>query len=85
MEPRELELRMRTILKSFLPADAPEVDLNEDLRGRFDSLSILEMVFRFEDEFDIEIDTEKLHELKTLGELVQAVQTLVAQRTPEQG
>jgi acyl carrier protein len=84
MEPQDLELRMRAILKSFLPADAPEMDLSEDLRGRFDSLSILEMVFRFEDEFGIEIDTEKLHELKTLGELVRAVQNLVAAReTPD--
>lgn len=52
----------------------PEADL-KDLG--LDSLSIVEMVFDVEDEFDIEISEEDAN-FKTLGEAAELVERLVA-------
>ena len=76
----ELDARLKTILKAFSKPEAAEIAPGDELRARFDSLAILEMVFRFEDEFGIEIDTAKLHELQTYGDLLKAVEGLVKSR-----
>ena len=81
MEKSEIETRLRTIFRTFSKPDAPEITDDEPLSGRFDSLTILEMVFRFEDEFQIEIDTAGLHDLKTFRSLVDAVEKLVKTKT----
>ncbi len=78
----ELDARLRTVIRAFSKPDLPEITPEDDLRARFDSLAILEMVFRFEDEFGIEVDTTKLHELKTYGDLLKAVEELVRGRGP---
>lgn len=77
MDHAEIEARLQAIAQEFSKPGSPPLQRDDELSGRFDSLTILEMVFRFEDAFGIEIDTAGLHELKTFGQLVDAVQALI--------
>ena len=41
-----------------------------------DSLDLMDMVMSFEDEFEVEIDTEAIGELKTIGDVVKYIEGL---------
>lgn len=41
-----------------------------------DSLDLMDMVMSFEDEFGVEIDTEAIGELKTIGDVVTYIEGL---------
>jgi acyl carrier protein len=51
----------------------PEKNLREDLE--IDSLTTVELAVTIQDEFDIEVDDEKLKELKTVQDIVDLVQS----------
>ena len=41
-----------------------------------DSLDLMDMVMSFEDEFKVEIDTEAIGDLKTIGDVVKYIESL---------
>lgn len=41
-----------------------------------DSLDLMDMVMSFEDEFTVEIDTEAIGDLKTIGDVVKYIESL---------
>ncbi|XCP86243.1 acyl carrier protein [Roseburia hominis] len=41
-----------------------------------DSLDLMDMVMSFEDEFQVEIDTEAIGDLKTIGDVVRYIEGL---------
>lgn len=49
-----------------------ESDIMEDLGA--DSLDIVELLMSFEDEFKVSIPDEKVSELKTVGQVVKAIE-----------
>ena len=51
-----------------------EARLVEDLGA--DSLSVIELVMSFEDEFGIQIPDEELEKIKTVGDIVDALEKL---------
>lgn len=48
-----------------------ETNLVEDLEA--DSLSIVELVMAFEDEFDVKLPDEELENIKTVGDIIDAL------------
>ena len=55
-------------------ADLTEETTFESLGG--DSLDLMDMVMTFEDEFGVEIDTEAIGDLKTIGSVVTYIEGL---------
>lgn len=64
--------KIKPIIAEQLGVEESEVTLeasfSEDLGA--DSLDLFEMVMEFEDEFDIEIETDELETMKTVGDIV---------------
>ena len=67
----------------------PEASFKDDLAA--DSIDLFEMVMSLEDEYDIEIPTDKLEEIDTVGDLMEVLEELgieeegsSASRTPSQ-
>lgn len=61
------EYMPRHVTREAPPALSPEQRLVEDLG--IDSLAVAELIFFFEDLFNISIPTNEVHGLKTIGEL----------------
>ena len=57
----------------------PDKSLREDLE--IDSLTTIEVAVTIQDEFDIEVEDEKLRELKTIQDVVDLVQSARLART----
>lgn len=57
----------------------PDKSLREDLE--IDSLTTIEVAVTIQDEFDIEVEDEKLRELKTIQDVVDLVQCARLART----
>ena len=55
-------------------ADLTEETTSESLRAY--SLDLMDMVMTFEDEFGVEIDTEAIGDLKTIGSVVTYIEGL---------
>lgn len=55
-------------------ADLTEETTFESLGA--DSLDLMDMVMSLEDEFSVEIDTEAVGELKTIGDVVKYIESL---------
>ena len=72
----ELE-KLQQIIAEVLNVDASEVmpgtTFTEDLGA--DSLDLFEMVMAFEEAFEIEIPSEDLEEIKTVGDVVSYVES----------
>lgn len=52
----------------------PEASFKDDLAA--DSIDLFEMVMSLEDEYDIEIPTDKLEEIETVGDLMEVLEEL---------
>ena len=69
--------KVKEIVEEGLDANA--ADLTEETsfycRGA-DSLDLMDMVMTFEDEFGVEIDTEAIGDLKTIGSVVTYIEGL---------
>lgn len=51
-----------------------EASFKDDLAA--DSIDLFEMVMSLEDEYDIEIPTDKLEEIDTIGDLIEVLEEL---------
>ena len=64
--------KMKEMIADQLDIDASEVTLEsrfkEDLEA--DSLDLFELVMALEDEYDVEIPSEELEDMKTVGDIV---------------
>ncbi len=67
-----VEEKVKEIICDLLGVEASEIaentDLKEDLQA--DSLDFTEIVMQIEDEFEIEMDEEKMLTIKTFGDLI---------------
>ena len=52
----------------------PEMELLKDIG--LDSLDAVELVFQLENEYDVEIDDEVLEKVRTVGDLMRAIEAL---------
>ena len=72
MEVNEVFDKVKSLFEEELGIDSEKITmdakLEEDLE--IDSLSIVEVVMAFEDEFEIEIDDEELTDVGTVGQAV---------------
>ena len=65
--------KVKEIMEEQLNLDGVEIKLEsrfkEDLEA--DSLDLFELVMAFEEEYDIEIPTEELEKISTVGEMIE--------------
>ena len=70
--------KVRDIIVRQLEVDEESVtrdtSFTEDLD--VDSLTLIELIAEFEDEFDIEIDEDELEKIKTVGDVVDYLEEL---------
>lgn len=52
----------------------PDMDFVDDLNQ--DSIELVELIMSLEDEFDIEVDEEKLEQVRTVGDVLDLVEEL---------
>src|SRR2546427_952407 len=64
--------RIRTALAEHLKRDVSKVRLQDDLRKDLglDSLAMIELLFRIEEVFDLEIPNDDLSQITTVGDVV---------------
>ncbi len=71
--------KLKEILALQLDVDAEDMTMDtkiiDDLGA--DSLDVVEMLMSVEDEFDVEIPDEKIEELKTIGDVVEYIQSKI--------
>src|SRR5262245_10733093 len=81
----EVSTQIRAALAQHLKRDVSQVRLESDLRKDLglDSLSMIELLFRIEEGFDIEIPNEDLGEIRTVGEVIAYVERRIATRGAE--
>jgi len=69
---------IRQIIAGHLGINAEDIELTtrfkEDLQ--IDSLDIFEIVMELEEQYEVEIPTEDLEDLKTVGDLVKYIDSL---------
>ena len=74
--------KIKEIAADSLGADVStmtaETSFKEDLGA--DSLDLFEMVMALEEEFEVEIPTEDLENIKTIGDVESCIQTLAVYR-----
>ena len=70
--------KLQEIIAEVLNVDPEEITMDttfvDDLGA--DSLDLMDMVMTFEDEFGVEIDTEAIGDLKTIGSVVTYIEGL---------
>jgi acyl carrier protein len=80
MTEEEIDRRVRTTIATHLSrpeADVrPEARLVEDLHA--DSLDVVELLQRLEEEFDTTVDDDRALALRTVGDVIRYVQELQA-------
>ena len=74
----EKQERIIEIIADFLGMDKSEVTLESNLKEdlKADSLDFTEIVMELEEEFDFEADESKLIEMKTIGDVVNYINSL---------
>lgn len=72
MPPAEIELKVREIIAKVLKKPAESVTLEsryrEDLGA--DSLAVVELLYEFEQTFDISVPDDKARQIRTVGDSV---------------
>ncbi len=68
--------RIRTALAEHLKRDVTKIRLEDDLRKDLglDSLAMIELLFKIEEAFDLEIPNEDLSEITTVGDVIAYVE-----------
>ena len=71
--------RIRTALAEHLKCDVSKVRLQDDLRKDLglDSLAMIELLFKIEEAFDLEIPNDDLSQITTVGDVVVYVEQRV--------
>lgn len=69
--------KVKSLLAEQLDADAESITMDTDIGNDLgaDSLDIVEMIMSLEDEFGIQIPDEQIEEIKTVGDLVNYIQS----------
>lgn len=67
--------KIRALLAEQLDIDPEKIEMDSDIMADFeaDSLDIVDMVMSLEDEFGIEVPDEAIEGLRTVGDVVQFV------------
>jgi acyl carrier protein len=71
--------RIRTALAQHLKRDPSKIQLQDDLRKDLglDSLAMIELLFKIEEAFDLEIPNDDLSKITTVGDVVAYVEARV--------
>ena len=69
--------KIKTILAEQLDVDAEELSLETDIARDLnaDSLDVVEMLMAIDDEFGVEIPDEEVENIKTIGDLVEYIES----------
>ncbi len=69
--------KIKKLLAEQLDADEDDMTMDTDIAKDLgaDSLDVVELLMSIEDEFDIEIPDEEIENIKTIGELVEYIQS----------
>ena len=69
--------KMRAMLAEQLCLDEASITMDSSFKDDLDadSLDLYELVMAFEDEYDIEIPTDELESIQTVGDLVEYLQS----------
>ena len=76
--------QIRTALAQHIKRDASKVRAQDNLREDLglDSLAMLELVFKIEEAFDLEIPDEDLSTVTTVGDVIAYVEMRLGPRAP---
>ena len=79
LSPQELENKIKAIIAQQLSCEEGQVQLDSSLEDDLgaDSLDKMELVIAFEEEFDIETDTESIKEIRTVKDALAYVKQLI--------
>ncbi len=71
--------KIRTILADQLDVEEESITTETDIAADLgaDSLDVVEMMMSIEDEFDVEIPDEEIENIKTVGDVVNYIQSLM--------
>jgi acyl carrier protein len=74
--------QIRTALAEHLKRKVESIGLGDDLRNdlKLDSLTMLELLFKIEEAFDLEIPNEDLPQLTTVADVVKYVEDRIPSR-----
>ncbi len=69
--------KIKNLLAEQLDADENDMTMDTDIAKDLgaDSLDVVELLMAIEDEFDIEIPDEEIENIKTIGDLVEYIQS----------
>ena len=75
-----VETRIRTALAEHLKRDISKIQLQSDLRKDLglDSLAMIELLFKIEEAFDLEIPNDDLSQITTVGDVIAYVEQRVS-------
>ncbi len=70
--------KIRAILANQLDADEDAITMETDIAADLgaDSLDVVELIMSIEDEFEIEIPDENIEDIKTVGDVVNFIQSI---------
>lgn len=69
--------KIKNLLAEQLDADENDMTMDTDIAKDLgaDSLDVVELLMAIEDEFDIEVPDEQIESIKTIGDLVEYIQS----------
>ena len=72
----EIPTRIRAALAEHLKRNVSKIRLNDGLRNDLglDSLAMIELLFKIEEAFDLEIPNADLSEIETVGDIITYVE-----------
>ena len=71
--------KIRAILANQLDADEDTITMDTDIAADLnaDSLDVVELIMSIEDEFEIEIPDDSIENIKTVGDVVNHIQSVL--------
>ena len=71
--------KIKEILADQLDANADEMTMETKIAEELgaDSLDVVELLMSIEDEFEVEIPDEEIENLKTIGDVVEYIQSIM--------
>ena len=69
--------KIKAILADQLDADEDAITMETDISADLgaDSLDVVELIMSIEDEFEIEVPDDKIEDVKTVGDIVNYIQS----------
>ena len=69
--------KIKNLLAEQLDSDENDMTMDTDIAKDLgaDSLDVVELLMAIEDEFDIEVPDEEIENIKTIGDLVEYIQS----------